>query len=455
MTAYRCEFAWLPGGRVAAEVLVDVEGGRIVGLHERDQGAREDGSVPDAGAEQLRGLVLPGAANVHSHAFHRALRGRTQQGPGTFWSWRDHMYALAARLDPDTYLALARACFAEMVLAGFTAVGEFHYLHHQPDGSAYVDPNEMGHVLIEAARQAGLRITLLDTCYLAGGFGVAPEGVQRRFDDGDAALWAARAEDLHRGYTGADDVTIGAAVHSVRAVPAAAIPVVAAWATARETPLHVHLSEQPAENEACLAAHGCSPTALLAGCGALDARTTAVHATHLDAADIGALAGALAGVCLCPTTERDLGDGIGPAHRLLAAGVPVSVGSDSHAIVDAFEETRAIELDLRLQTGERGHLVVEQLLRALTVDGHARLGVPDAGALQVGARADLVAVDLRSVRTAGGADVDHAAAAVVFGAAAADVTDVVVDGRRVVRDRVHRLGDVGALLTEAIAAVWP
>jgi formiminoglutamate deiminase len=453
VTSYRCEFAWLPDGGVGRDVIIEVEDGRIVEVRtgpDAGSAVRGNGEV-----EHLRGLVLPGAANVHSHAFHRALRGRTHGRLGTFWSWRERMYEVAAQLDPAGYRTLARASYAEMALAGFTAVGEFHYLHHQPDGTPYVDRNAMGDALIEAARQAGLRITLLDTCYLAGGFGAELDGVQRRFGDGDAARWAARVEDLYRRHAAADDVVIGAAIHSVRAVPAAEIPVVAAWAHARGTPLHVHVSEQPSENAACSDTHGCSPTALLMRSGALGARTTAVHATHLDDRDIRALAASGTRVCLCPTTERDLGDGVGPAHHLVGAGVPIAVGTDSHAIVDAFEEVRAVELGLRLETWERGHLPVDTLLTALTANGHACLGTPDAGRLELGCRADLVAVDLLSVRTAGGSNVEDAAAAVVFGATAADVTDVIVDGHRIVRDRAHRLGDVGALLTHAITAASP
>jgi formiminoglutamate deiminase len=442
-TGYRAELAWLPGG-LAADVAIDVAEGRFARI--------EPGGDPSPDAERLTGLVLPGAANAHSHAFHRALRGRTHRGHGTFWTWRDTMYAVAAGLDPDGYHALARAVFAELALAGFTSVGEFHYLHHDPDGRPYADPNAMGAALIAAAHEAGLRIALLDTCYLAGGIDRPVTGVQRRFSDGEVARWADRIEDLHASQATRDGVVVGAAVHSVRAVPADAIPVVAAWAEEHVAPLHVHVSEQPAENDACQAAHGRTPTQLLADHGAIGPRTTAVHATHLTGDDLSLLGEAGAFACLCPTTERDLADGIGPADRLVEAGVRLTLGSDSHAVVDPFEEARAVELDLRLATRERGHLRVATLLDALTADGQASLGFPDAGRLAVGARADLVVVDLRSVRTAG-AEPKHAAATVVFAASAADVTDVLVDGRRVVRDRQHQLGDVGALLAESIGAV--
>lgn len=454
VTSYVCDQALLPDGRVATEVLVEVEHGRFSRVEPLGEAAQRTADtvpqVPDR-AERLGGLVLPGLADAHSHAFHRALRGRTHAGRGDFWTWRDQMYAVAATLDPDRYLALARATFAESVLAGVTTIGEFHYLHHQPDGSAYADANEMGHALVQAARDAGVRLTLLDTCYLAGGFGQPIGPPQQRFDDGDAAIWAARVERLQRHYQRHDDVVVGAAIHSVRAVPADQMPTVVAWAIAADAPLHVHLSEQPAENDACLEAHGVGPTQLLDHLGAWGPRTTAVHATHLDDRDMATLGAAGVAACLCPTTERDLADGVGPARSLLDAGVRLCFGSDSRAVVEPFEEARAAEMDLRLVTGERGHLTSQELVVGLTSDGHRSLGQPDAGRIEVGARADLVAVGLDSVRTAG-SDPVTALDMVVHAASAADVTDVVVDGRRVVSDGRHGMGDVGRALREALAA---
>ena len=299
MPSWWCENAWLPPGRVAARVLITVAGGRITGVE-------VDVDAPPT-AHVLRGLVIPGLANTHSHAFHRALRGRTQVGRGDFWTWREQMYDVANRLDPDNYLALARATYAEMVLAGITSVGEFHYVHHQPDGAPYSDRNAMGSALIEAAAQVGVRLTLLDTCYLAGGIGEPLSPLQQRFGDGDAAGWAARIDEIGR----ADHLRIGAAIHSVRAVPADQLGAVADWARARAVPLHFHLSEQRAENDACIERYGVSPTQLLADAGALSASAVAVHATHLAPGDIALLASSSTGVCLCPTTERDLADGIG------------------------------------------------------------------------------------------------------------------------------------------------
>jgi formiminoglutamate deiminase len=439
MTSWWCESAWLPPGRVASRVLITVADGRITGV--------EADVEPPSTAQRLAGLVITGLANTHSHAFHRALRGRTQHGGGDFWTWRDQMYAVANRLGPENYLALARATYAEMALAGITCVGEFHYVHHQIDGSPYADRNIMGAALIEAAAQVGVRLTLLDACYLAGGIDEPLHPSQQRFSDGDADGWAARVDEQ----AGADHVRIGAAVHSVRAVPSSQLGEVADWARTRDVPLHFHLSEQRAENDACVARYGISPTQLLADARVLGAAAVAVHATHVSADDIALLASSSTGVCLCPTTERDLADGIGPAGALAAAGVALSVGSDGQSVIDLFEEARGVELDERLATGVRGTFAAGALLDSMTVAGHRALGWPDAGQLAVGMRADLVAVDLSSRRTAGGG---ATAETVVFAASASDVTDVVIDGTVVVQDRQHvRLGDIGAALQSAIEAV--
>ncbi|WP_371653105.1 MULTISPECIES: formimidoylglutamate deiminase [unclassified Streptomyces] len=441
VTSYWLEHAWLDPV-VEPGVLVEVADGRISAVR---KGVR----TPPPGAVALRGLTLPGLANAHSHAFHRALRGTVQVGSGTFWTWRETMYAVAARLTPESYHALARAVYAEMALAGITAVGEFHYLHHAPGGTPYADPNAMGEALIAAAADAGIRITLLDTAYLSSGFGEPPNVHQLRFSDGTAQAWAERAALLKPR----DGVRIGAAIHSVRAVPADQLRTVAAWAEEREAPLHVHLSEQIAENEACLAAHGCTPTRLLADHGVLGPRTTGVHNTHLTDEDIALLGGSGTGTCMCPTTERDLADGIGPAVALQRAGSPLSLGSDSHAVVDLLEEARAMELDERLRTRTRGHWTAAALLRAASADGHAALGWPDAGRIAPGAHADLATVSLTSPRTAGPLP-RLAAETAVFAASAADVRDVVVGGRRVVRDGVHvGVPDVGAALGAAIASL--
>ncbi|MFE5594255.1 formimidoylglutamate deiminase [Streptomyces sp. NPDC056549] len=442
LTTYWLEHAWLDTN-VEPGVALDVSAeGRI-------EAVRTGVETPPAGAVVLRGLTVPGLANAHSHAFHRALRGTVQVGSGTFWTWREIMYTIAQRLTPDSYFALARAVYAEMALAGITAVGEFHYLHHAPGGSRYADPNAMGEALIAAAGEAGIRITLLDTAYLSAGFGAAPEQHQLRFTDGTADQWAERVSALKES----DGVRIGAAIHSVRAVPADQLATVARWAQDRQAPLHVHLSEQTAENEACLAAHGMTPTQLLAEHGVLGAHTTGVHNTHLTDTDITLLGSSATGTCMCPTTERDLADGIGPAVALQRAGSPLSLGSDSHAVIDLLEEARAMELNERLRTRTRGHWTAAALLRAATADGHAALGRPDAGTLEQGALADFTTITLDSVRTAGPVP-RLAAETAVFAATAADVHHVVVGGRIVVRDGAHvSVPDTGEALATAIAAL--
>src|SRR4051794_15269582 len=230
-------------------------------------------------------MVLPGMANTHCHAFYRALRGRTHERAGTFWTWRERMYALAGRLDPETYADLATAVYGEMVLAGITAVGEFHFLHHGPGGARYADPNAMGEALREAAWRAGIRLTLLDTCYLSAGIGIPLDGVQRRFDDGDAEGWANRAGMM----SDSDVFRVAAGIHSVRAVPANQLRDIVDATTDRDgskRPLHVHVSEFASENAAALSAYGVTPSRLLAEHGVLGQSTTVVHATHITEEDV-------------------------------------------------------------------------------------------------------------------------------------------------------------------------
>ena len=454
---WHADLAWLPGHGVRSGVLIEAGGGLFTAV---TPGVPAD-RLP-AGVTRLAGLTLPGLANAHSHAFHRALRGTVQAGRGTFWTWRERMYELAARLDPDRYLALARAVYAEMALAGVTCVGEFHYLHHGPDGTPYTDPNVMGRALIEAAAQAGIRITLLDACYLSGGLapGGLPEpltGPQLRFGDGDADRWAERATALGPDPRGllAAHARAGAAIHSVRAVPPGQLHPLVAWSHTYGAPLHVHLSEQPAENDACLAAYQVTPARLLEQAGALGPRSTAVHATHLTVPDIGLLGETRTAVCLCPTTEADLADGIGPARALASAGCPLTLGSDSQAVIDLLEEARRVELGERLRSGQRGHFRAGELASAATVAGHACLGWPDAGEIVPGALADLVTVSLDSPRLAGTAP-DRALESVIFAGTAADVRNVVVAGRDVVAGGRHLLvDDVSAALAAAIRPLMP
>lgn len=441
MTTHWCELA-LVDGRVQAGVTIDVRDGRFAEV--------APGTEPPEDARRLAGLTIPGLANAHSHAFHRALRSRTHRGGGSFWTWREQMYRASDRLDPDTYHALARATFAEMATAGVTTVGEFHYLHHRPGGAPYDDPNAMGEAVLAAASEAGIRITLLDTLYLHGGLRdgeyVELADEQRRFGDGTFERWAERVD----GLTATEGRRIGAAVHSVRAVDPGSIEAVAAWADARGAVVHAHVSEQPAENQQVYETFGATPTAVLADAGILGPSFTAVHATHPTNEDVALLGGS--SICLCPTTERDLGDGLGPSAPLAHAGAMIALGSDSHAVIDMFEEARAVEHGERLRSRERGRHVPDDLLAAATTGGHRSLGWTDAGDIAATCRADMVTVSLQSVRTAGVGPND-ALAAVVFAATSSDVTDVMVDGRPIVVDGRHVDIDVVAELDRSIRAV--
>jgi formiminoglutamate deiminase len=428
----------LGGAKTAEAVLLQEKGGRWMKVTE---GVRD---IPPA-ASRLSGLSLPGLVNAHSHCFHRALRGRTHMGSGSFWTWREQMYALADRLNPDGYRRLATAVFAEMLSAGFTAVGEFHYLHHGPGGVQYANANEMGIALIDAARTAGIRLTLLDTCYLKGGFERPLEGPQLRFGDSSAGAWAERVNQLEPP----EMTRIGAGVHSVRAVPSEDAAKVAAWADGR--PVHAHVSEQRAEQDECREILGTTPLAALSGAGVVGPAFTAVHGTHFTRADTRLLGRAGGFCCLCPTTERDLGDGIGPAADLVGAGVTLCLGSDSHAVIDGLAEAGAIEMDARSSAEARGVLEPADLLAAATSGGMRSIGW-EGGGLAPGAEADLLTIDLNTPRTAG-CDPSLAATA-VFAASAADVREVVVGGRTVVRNGVHCSIDVGSELAAAIGELW-
>jgi formiminoglutamate deiminase len=453
---WHAERAWLArgaGAGLARDVLIEGRGERFAAVTP-DTPA---GQVP-AGTVRLPGLTLPGLANAHSHAFHRALRGSA--AGDSFWTWRTRMYTVAERLDPDNYYALARAVYAEMALAGVTCVGEFHYLHHGPGGKRYSDPNEMGRLLIEAAAAAGVRITLLDTCYLAAGFepGGVPRpltGVQLRFGDGTAAAWAERVSAFGCDSLGmaTSHARVAAAIHSVRAVPPGQVPEVMAWSHAHGAPVHAHLSEQPLENAECRAAFGGTPAEVLYDAGALGPRSTMVHATHLTAHDIELLGGSQASVCMCPVTEADLADGVGPAPELAAAGCALTLGSDGHSVIDLFEEARWMELSQRLVSRRRGHFTAAELAAAATVSGHTCLGWPDAGEIVPGAYADLVTVSLDGPRLSGAGAGDPLTALFAAGTAA-DIRHVVTSAVDVVRDGHHLLvNDVPGELAATVRAV--
>jgi formiminoglutamate deiminase len=401
--------------------------------------ARHDATSPAPGDLRL-GTVVAGAGNAHSHAFHRVLRGRTHDDGGDFWHWRDAMYAAAAALEPDTSFTLARAVFAEMLVAGYTAVGEFHYLHHRADGSPY--PHEFELALVAAAGEVGIRLTLLDTAYLEGGPGRPLEPAQRRFGDQDAAAYLSRWYELRQLVP-----SLGAALHSVRAVPPAAMAEIVAGLPS-DVPLHVHLSEQPRENLDVLAAYGVTPTRLLADAGALSPRTSVVHATHLSEADIAVIGAAGATVVMCPTTEADLGDGIGPARALRDAGAVLALGSDQHAVIDPFLEARGLEMHERLGSGRRGAFSPAELAAASASGSYRALGL-GGSSLAVGDPFDLVEVATDTVRTLGARP-----AQLLLAATSADVRRVLVAGH-VVADSGVLAGGVhpADLLRDALAAL--
>jgi formiminoglutamate deiminase len=392
--------AWL--GRPAKNVLIEVEKGRFKSVTE--------GVARPPQATVLPGYTIPSFANGHSHAFQSVLRGQVESGAGDFWQWREAMYRATSWTAPEYRLHCIQV-FREMINAGITAVGEFHYLHALG--------NELGQAAIDAAKEVGIRLTLLDSCYLRGGLdGRALEGAQRSFSDGDVERWAKRVDELKD----ADGVRIGAAIHSVRAVDAASMRTVAAWARGRGAPLHIHLAEQAAEVEECQAIEGCTPVRLLERERILGPDLTAVHAIHLDADDISLLGSHAVSICACATTERELGDRVGPLQALAGAGCKLCVGSDSNAVIDALEEARGIELDQRRATGRRVLHQPDELLGAATVGGMRALGW-DAGELEVGLLADFVELRPRLTLDAAG---------IVFGHAASDVTTVVVGGKTLV-----------------------
>ncbi len=390
--------------------------------------------MTDAVVREGDAIVLPGIATAHSHAFQRALRGRTQRhaaAPGSFWSWRGLMYELAGRIDAEALYDLSHFAFVELALAGVTTVGEFHYLHHDRGGAPFADRTLLADTVIRAALDAGLRITLLRVVYERAGMGSPPEGAQRRFSDARIDDALADVETLRARYDAHPRVRIGLAPHSVRAVTPASIRACADLARARALPLHAHVSEQLREVRECLAEHGRRPVELLADLGALGPAFSAVHATHLSAGETALLGTARSFACICRTTERDLGDGAPDVAALLAAGARLTTGVDSHASSCPFEEARAIELDERTRKeGRHVAAAAPALLEALTTEAHASLGWSLADC------DDSVALDAADPALAGARD-PLLADAVIFGAGPRAVRDVTVAGAPVVRAGHH------------------
>ncbi len=439
-------------GFISGVGLLVSEAGEVLALSRRDDAA-------DARIVELPGkALLPGFVNAHSHSFQRLIRGKAEGG-GDFWSWRQTMYHAANRLEPEDVYDAARMAFLEMALAGTTTVGEFHYLHNAADGRPYDDPNLLAKQVIEAARSVGLRIVLLRTAYLRSGFELAPDAGQKRFfETGSAFLENTTA--LLRAYPETSGVSIGVAPHSVRAVPLRELKAIAEWNQSAGLPLHMHVSEQVAENEACLREHGHTPVELLKRERILSPKFTAVHAIHLSQEEIAALAEAGASICACPTTERNLGDGIFPADRAMTAGVRVALGSDSQAQIDPLEDARELEYHLRLAQQNRGVLdqiggepLAARLFGCATING-ARLLSIASGELKPGNPADFFTVDLNDVAIAGHSAEDLLSM-LVFSLPRSAVRDVAVSGRMIVRDGEHELtAEIVAQYTDIHRKVW-
>ena len=421
-----------PDARVRTGLAVVLEDGRIAGL------------VPaaDAPADAVRlprRLLVPGLVNAHSHAFQRALRGRVERidpehPHDDFWTWREEMYAAAGALDPAGVRRASEACFREARAAGYTTVGEFHYVHHRPDGTPYDDPNALAHAVVDAARAAGIRLVLLMTAYARAGRDLPPTPGQRRFCDASPEAYLARVDALRAELAGDPLITVAYAPHSVRAVPRDWLEQISRHAAATGLPVHVHADEQPREIAESLDEHGLRPIALLDAVGLLGPRTTIIHATHADDAELDLMAVRGSTVCACPSTEANLGDGFLPAARLWARGVPVAFGADSNTRLDPFEEARETEGLARREAGRRNVLVrpgedgpARSLWECLTVNGSRALGLEPAE-IAVGAPADLVALDLDHAEISD-VPVEHLAAAVLFSGSAALVRETLVAGR--------------------------
>ena len=445
--------AWLPdliftGGRFQSGLaLVCDQNGTITSLSPVNQ---IDGDIINLKNRAL----LPGLVNAHSHAFQRVIRARTEHRTGdeqdSFWTWREMMYSAATRLAPADVYDAARMAFLEMVLSGITAVGEFHYLHHAPGGTPYDDPNLIAREVVRAANDTGLRIALLRVAYARSGYKAESNPRQARFIEADAEDFLRHVEKLKSDLAhGEGRAWVGVAPHSVRAVPLAYLKEVVRYASEQQLPVHMHVAEQQAEVSACIQEYGRSPVALLETEGLLSDRFTAVHAIHVTPKAIHALAQARAMVCACPTTERNLGDGVVPVDLFFKDGVRVALGTDSHVEIDLLEDARELEYHLRLQKMQRAVLapantnqraaLAGRLFDCATINGPESIGAP-GGSLEVGRAADFFTVDLNDPSIAG-AGADDLLANIVFSLSRAAVRDVVVGGRQIVSDGGHACQD--------------
>jgi formimidoylglutamate deiminase len=454
-------------GKLFRPALLYQEGRFISGgtLFVNDAGRIADpDNAADTSYVDLAGkALLPGFVNAHSHSFQRLIRGKAESRAVSgrdFWSWRNTMYQAAAHLSPNDVYDVARMCFLEMIRAGTTTVGEFHYLHNAPDGRPYDDPNLLAKQVIAAAQSVGLRIVLLRSAYLRSGYELASDpGQSRFFETADAFL--SNTANLRAAFPEqSSEVHFGVAPHSIRAVPLEELRAIISSARENALPIHMHVAEQVAENLACEREYGCTPVELLAREGLLAENFTAVHAIHISQREMAMLADARAIVCSCPTTERNLGDGIVPADALIKLGVRHALGSDSQAQIDPLEDARQLDYHLRLAQQQRAVLdqiadqpIASRLFDSATRHGAQALGV-DCGSFQDGTYGDMVTVGLRDLSVAGHTP-ESLLALLIFGANHLAIRDVFVNGRIVLRDGHHPLEDeIVRKYEEVYRKVW-
>jgi formimidoylglutamate deiminase len=389
--------------------------------------------------------ILPGLVNVHSHSFQRLIRGKSESriiSGKDFWSWRGTMYHAASQLNPQDVYDVARMAFLEMVLAGTTTVGEFHYLHNAANGQPYDDPNLLSKQVIAAAQSVGIRIVLLRTAYLRSGYELPCDPGQIRFFESTGNFLENMTTLIEGCSANSTEVRFGVAPHSIRAVPFPDLKEIAVWARARKLPLHMHVAEQVAENTACLREYGRTPVDLFNRERILGPDFTAVHGIHINSDEIAMLADTDSTICSCPTTERNLGDGILAADNVMAAGIRVALGSDSQAQIDPLEDARELDYHLRLEQQQRAILdqtaakpLASWLFDCATVHGAQALAFP-GGDLTAGSLADFFTVDLHDVSISGHSAEDLLPI-LVFSLNRSAIRDVVVNGRYILRDQQH------------------
>jgi len=455
--AFRARFI-VSQNEVLTNSLIETVGDRISRTH-----SIADYPHPERIEDLGEVAIIPGLVNAHSHSFQRIIRSATEfvryeRRLDSFWTWRERMYEAATSLEPEDVYDVARVAFLEMLRTGITSVGEFHYIHHRPDGSTYADPNELAMRVINAARDTGIRICLLRVAYQRAGFEQKPNPRQARFIDRDVDHYLRQLETLETACRREPTATVGMAPHSIRAVSSDWISALLNTSFGARMPIHIHVCEQRKEIEESMAEYGLPPILALQESGLLGDMTTLVHATHLTDEEHESIRNSGASVCACPTTERNLGDGFLPARQLIRDQVPICLGSDSHQQIDLWEDRRLVEYHERLRTERRNVLAQEagqnhrkEWEQINTADilwtmgsshGARALGLP-SGNLAPGELADFVTVDLDHLSIAGTSK-DNLISDLVFSASSSSVRDTFVGGRPVIVNRIH--ADADAIL---------